>query len=73
MLSFYYFENKVSNDNSNQLALTCKYRNWRAAGDSEIISDASLRAPDAFFSPSAAMTYVANGNGFYMRRLLVRL
>ena len=40
------------------IALTCKYRNWRAAGDSEIISDASLRAPEAFFSPSAAMTCV---------------
>ena len=39
------------------LHLTCKYLSCRAAGDSEIISDASLNAPDAFFSPSAAITY----------------
>ena len=39
------------------LHLTCKYLSCSAAGDSEIISDASLNAPDAFFSPSAAITY----------------
>ena len=36
--------------------VTCKYRNWMAAGDSETISAASRRARDAFCSPSAAIT-----------------
>ena len=40
------------------LSPTCKYLSCRAAGDSEIISEASLRAPEAFFSPSAAITFV---------------
>uniref|UniRef100_A0A1A9UXP7 Uncharacterized protein n=1 Tax=Glossina austeni TaxID=7395 RepID=A0A1A9UXP7_GLOAU len=35
---------------------TCKYLNWRAAGESPITSDASLRAREAFCSPSAAIT-----------------
>ena len=35
---------------------TCKYRNCRAEDDSAITSEASLRALDAFCSPSAAMT-----------------
>ena len=34
----------------------CKYRSWRAEGDSEIMSAASFKARDAFISPSAAMT-----------------
>ena len=41
----------------------CKYRSWRAEGDSEIISAASFRARDAFISPSAAMTYDINRLG----------
>ena len=35
---------------------TCRYLSCNAAGDSEMISEASLRAPEAFFSPSAAIT-----------------
>lgn len=35
----------------------CKYRNCRAEDDSAITSEASLRALDAFCSPSAAMTF----------------
>ena len=34
----------------------CKYRNCKALGESEITSDASLRALEAFISPSAAIT-----------------
>ena len=36
---------------------TCKYLSCRAAGDSEMVSAASLRACEAFFSPSAAITF----------------
>jgi len=36
---------------------TCRYRSWRAAGDSEMTSEASLSARDAFCSPSAAITF----------------
>jgi len=35
----------------------CKYRNCSAEEDSAITSEASLRALDAFCSPSAAMTF----------------
>lgn len=35
----------------------CRYRSWRAAGDSVITMDASFRALDAFISPSAAITW----------------
>ena len=38
------------------LCNVCKYLNWRACGDSEIISDASFKAREAFISPSAAIT-----------------
>merc|ERR1711973_298863 len=34
----------------------CKYLSCSAAGDSEMISEASFRARDAFCSPSAAIT-----------------
>lgn len=34
----------------------CRYRSWRAAGDSVITMDASFSALDAFISPSAAIT-----------------
>ena len=34
----------------------CRYRNCRAFGDCWITSAATLRAPEAFCSPSAAMT-----------------
>lgn len=34
----------------------CKYRNCKADGDSAITSAASLRALDAFCSPSATIT-----------------
>ena len=37
--------------------LTWRYRSCKAAGDSDIISEASLKAPEAFFSPSAAITF----------------
>lgn len=37
----------------------CRYRSWRAAGDSVMTMEASFRALDAFISPSAAMTYGA--------------
>lgn len=33
----------------------CRYRSWRAEGDSAITREASLSALDAFISPSAAM------------------
>lgn len=35
----------------------CRYRSWRAAGDSVITMDASFSARDAFISPSAAITW----------------
>lgn len=35
----------------------CKYRSCRADGDSAITSAASLKARDAFCSPSATITY----------------
>ena len=38
------------------LVNVCKYLNWRAAGDSEMISEASFKALEAFCSPSAAIT-----------------
>ncbi len=34
----------------------CKYRSWRAEGDSLMTSAASLSAREAFCSPSAAIT-----------------
>merc|ERR1719474_1629262 len=34
----------------------CRYLSCRAAGDSDMISEASFRARDAFCSPSAAIT-----------------
>lgn len=34
----------------------CRYLNWRAAGESWIISDASFNALEALCSPSAAIT-----------------
>ena len=34
----------------------CKYLSWSADGESDIISDASFNARDAFCSPSAAIT-----------------
>jgi hypothetical protein len=37
------------------LANVCKYLNCRAIGVEWIISAASLKAKEAFFSPSAAM------------------
>ena len=38
------------------LVKVCKYRNCKAAGESDIISDASFKALEALCSPSAAMT-----------------
>ena len=35
----------------------CKYLSCRALGESEMTSEASLRAFEAFISPSAAMTF----------------
>lgn len=35
---------------------TCKYRSCSAAGESPMISEASLKALEAFCSPSAAIT-----------------
>jgi hypothetical protein len=35
---------------------TCKYRSCNAAGESPMISEASLKALEAFCSPSAAIT-----------------
>uniref|UniRef100_A0A1B0AZ19 Uncharacterized protein n=1 Tax=Glossina palpalis gambiensis TaxID=67801 RepID=A0A1B0AZ19_9MUSC len=46
------FVHLIQRDGTN----TCKYLNWRAAGESPITSDASLRAREAFCSPSAAIT-----------------
>lgn len=37
------------------LLRVCRYRSWRAEGDSAIIREASFRALEAFISPSAAM------------------
>lgn len=34
----------------------CRYRSWRAAGDSDMTLAASFRAQEAFISPSAAIT-----------------
>jgi hypothetical protein len=39
------------------VAKVCKYRSWRAAGDSEMMSEASFKALAAFCSPSAPMTF----------------
>lgn len=35
----------------------CRYRSWRADGDSAMTREASFRALDAFISPSAAMIW----------------
>ena len=35
---------------------TWRYLSWRAAGDEEMMSEASFRARDAFCSPSAPIT-----------------
>lgn len=35
----------------------CKYRSWRADGDSAMTREASFKALDAFISPSAAMIW----------------
>uniref|UniRef100_A0A8C5UJK4 Uncharacterized protein n=1 Tax=Malurus cyaneus samueli TaxID=2593467 RepID=A0A8C5UJK4_9PASS len=40
----------------------CRYRSWRAAGDSVITMAASFRALDAFISPSAAITWGASAS-----------
>jgi len=37
--------------------ITWRYLSWRADEDSAMTSEASLRAREAFCSPSAAMTY----------------
>ena len=39
-----------------RLVITCKYLSWRAEGDSSITWEASLKALEALFSPSAAIT-----------------
>ena len=39
----------------------CRYRSWTAAGVAARISAALLRASDAAFSPSAAITWRADG------------
>ena len=38
------------------LVRVCKYRNCKAADDSDMMSEASFNALEAFCSPSAAMT-----------------
>ncbi len=38
------------------LVKVCKYLNCKAAGESEMMSEASFKALEAFCSPSAAMT-----------------
>ena len=45
-------------NNSSFLLQTCRYLSWSADEDSAITSEASLRALEAFCSPSAAITYI---------------
>lgn len=51
----------------------CRYRSWRADGDSAMTREASFSALDAFISPSAAMIWNRHADARFTAVLLVNL